>query len=81
MEFKVNDYAIFKSFDEWGLPSGQRWGQIIDINDEFATMVFGGISLNRTNHFRPNYMTPIRTRPIKQDDETLKIKISRLKHF
>ena len=79
--FKIGDFVTYKSYDEFGLPAGIKWGEIIGIDDEYASVVLGGIDLNRSNHFKPNYMKPIRIRPIKDSDVILKMKISRLSHI
>jgi hypothetical protein len=76
--FKIGDFVTYKSFDEFGLPSGIKWGEIVDIDGEYASIVLGGIDLNRTNHFKPNYMKPIRIRPRKDSDVVIKSKISSL---
>lgn len=75
-QFKIGDFVAFKSFDELGLPAGMVWGEIIDIDGDSASIVLGGIDLNRSNPFRPNYMQPIRIRPRKDSDVVRKIKIS-----
>lgn len=77
-EFKIGDFAVYRSYNEFGLPSGKKWGEIVDINGEYAFIVLGGIDLNRTNHFKPNYMQPIRIRPRKDSDVVVKIKLSSL---
>jgi hypothetical protein len=74
--FKKGDFVVFKSFDELGLPAGIKWGEIIDIDGDSASIVLAGIDLNRSNHFRPNYMQPIRIRPRKDSDVVIKRKIS-----
>ena len=74
--FKIGDFVTYKSFDEFGLPAGIKWGEIIDINGDSASIVLGGIDLNSTNHFKPNYMQPIRIRPRKDSDVVIKRKIS-----
>jgi len=76
--FKIGDFVTYKSFDEFGLPAGIKWGEIIDIDGDSASIVLGGIDLNRTNHFKPNYMQPIRVRPRKDSDVVIKRKISSL---
>ena len=79
--FKIGDFVTYKSSDEFGLPAGIKWGEIIGIEGEYASVVLGGIDLNRTNHFKPDYMKPIRIRPIKDSDIILKMKINRLSHI
>lgn len=79
--FKIGDFVTYKSSDEFGLPAGIKWGEIVGIDGEYASVVLGGIDLNRTNHFKPNYMKPIRIRPIKDSDIILKMKVSRLSHI
>ena len=76
--FKIGDFVTYKSFDEFGLPAGIRWGEIIDIDGDSASIVLGGIDLNRTNYYKPNYMQPIRIRPRKDSDVVIKRKISSL---
>jgi hypothetical protein len=77
-KFKIGDFVTYNAFDELGLPAGINWGEIIDIDEDVASIVLGGIVLNRDNHFRPNYMEPIRIRPRKDSDVVIKRKISSL---
>lgn len=79
-DFKIGDFVTYKQFDEWGLPMGINWGEIVDIDSEYASIVLGGIDLNRGNHFKPNYMQPIRIRPRKECDVVIKRKLSSLSY-
>ena len=81
MNFKEDDFAVYKAFDEFGLPCGPKWGQIIGFKDEYAVMVFGGIDVNRLNHFKPNYMKAVRVRDININDDVKLIRIKRLRHI
>jgi hypothetical protein len=76
--FKIGEFVAYETYSEWGWKDDLVWGEIVDIQDDFAFIVKDGIDLNRTNHFRPNFMKPIRTRPIKDTDTIRKVKIDRL---
>ena len=77
--FKIGDIITFYGCTN-GIPNGGiSFGEIIEISGERARVVTGGIDLNRTNHFKPNYMIPIRVRPIIEDDSIYKVTLSTAK--
>lgn len=79
--FKIGEFVAYETYSEWGWKDGLVWGEIVDIHNDFAFIVRDGIDLNRTNHFRPNFMEAIRTRPIKDTDTIWKVKIDRLDYI
>lgn len=78
VKYNVGDFVTFKGYSD-GIPDGGiSYGEIIEINGEFCRVVCGGIDLNRTNHHIPNYMIPIRVRPMLDDDTIYKCLMSSL---
>jgi hypothetical protein len=77
-KFRIGDFVCYQSYDEWGLKSGIKWGEIIGIDSDVASIVLGGIDLNVLHYYKPNYMQPIRIRPRKDSDKVVKRKISSL---
>jgi len=77
--FKIGDIITFYGSTNGISNGGISFGEIIEINGERARVVTGGIDLNTTNHFKPNYMVPVRVRPIIKDDYIYNVTLSTAK--
>ena len=77
-KFKIGDFVTFQGFDEWGLKAGIKLGEIIDIDNDVASIVLGGIDLNVLYYYKQDYMKPIRVRLRKDNDKVVKRKMSSL---
>lgn len=79
--FKVGDFVTFYGCTD-GIPHGGiSLGEIIQINGDYGRVVTGGIELNRLKHYQPNYMIPIRYRPMNDTDSVYRVTMSTLSNI